>query len=55
MAYKLKPKEPGFQVTREGEFEYQKFLPGQIYEKVPPEEAHKFEQFGQEVKDDGTL
>ena len=69
MAYKLKAKEPGFQVCREGEFEYHKFLPGKIYEKVPREEAHRFEEIGkaeivmtpgrknakQEVKEDGTL
>jgi len=56
MSFKLKATEPGFQVTREGEFEYHKFLPGRIYEKVPPEEIHKFEDISkQEVKDDAKI
>ena len=39
----LKVNCPAFQVTAEGEFEYHTFRHGEIYNKIPPEEAHKFE------------
>jgi len=41
--YTLKPGQPAFQVTREGPFEYHTFKRGEIYEKVPPEEIHRFD------------
>ena len=43
MPYKLKPNVPAFQVTREGEFEYHKFLHGEVYERVPEEEKERFD------------
>ena len=43
MPYKLKPNANEFQVTREGEFEYKHFKQGEVYEKIPPEEAQLFE------------
>ena len=42
--YKLKPKELAFQVTREGKFEYRHYRQGQIYDEIPPEDAHRFEK-----------
>lgn len=44
MSYKLKEKENEFQVTKEGEFEYHTFKHGVIYNRVPSEEAHRFEE-----------
>jgi hypothetical protein len=44
MPYKLKEKENEFQVTKEGEFEYHHFKHGEIYDKVPIEEQHRFEE-----------
>jgi hypothetical protein len=41
--YRLKTNQPEFQVTREGSFEYHTFKHGEIYEKVPPEEIHRFD------------
>ena len=43
MAWRLKAGESGFQVTREGDFEYQTFKPGEVYERIPLEEADRFE------------
>jgi hypothetical protein len=43
MQYQLKKTTNEFQVTREGEFEYHRFKHGVVYDKVPPEEADKFE------------
>ena len=43
MPYKLKDSENEFQVTREGEFEYKIFQHGKLYDRVPPEEADRFE------------
>jgi hypothetical protein len=45
--WRLKPSENEFQVTREGEFEYCKFIQGELYTKIPPEEAHRFESIGE--------
>ena len=39
----LKANYPPFQVTAEGEFEYHTFRHGEIYDKVPPGEAYKFD------------
>lgn len=44
MAWRLKEKENAFQVTREGPFEYHRFLHGVAYEKVPEEEKNRFEE-----------
>ena len=44
--YRLKKSEEGFQVTREGEFEYHRFEQGKLYEKIPPEESDRFEVVG---------
>ncbi len=44
MKYILKPSENEFQVTREGEFEFKTFRHGEVYEKIPPEEANRFEE-----------
>ena len=44
--WKLKPRESGFQVTREGPFEYQTFKSGETYDRIPPEEADRFEPIG---------
>ena len=44
MPYKLKKKELAFQVTREGKFEYRRYKHGVLYDEVPPEDAHRFEQ-----------
>ena len=41
--YTLKPGQPEFHVTREGPFEYHRFKRGEIYDKVPPEEIHRFD------------
>ena len=41
--YTLKPGQPEFQVTREGDFEYHTFKRGEIYDKVPPEEIRRFD------------
>lgn len=46
MSYKLKPSENAFQVTREGEFEFKSFRHGEVYERIPKEEAHRFEEVG---------
>jgi hypothetical protein len=40
--YRLKTNQSAFQVTREGPFEYHTFKHGEVYEKVPPEEIHRF-------------
>ena len=42
--WKLKASENEFQITREGEFEYRKFLHGEVYASIPPEEANRFEK-----------
>lgn len=44
--YKLKPKVPAFQVTAEGTFAYHTFKHGEVYEKIPPEQEHKFNSLG---------
>ena len=44
MPYKLKKKELAFQVTREGKFEYRRYVHGIVYDEIPPEDAHRFEQ-----------
>jgi hypothetical protein len=41
MAYKLKPHQESFQSV-DGPFNGRKFLSGQSYNEVPPEEADKF-------------
>ena len=41
--YRLKTNQSAFQVTREGPFEYHTFKHGEIYEKVPHEEIHRFD------------
>ncbi len=46
MEWKLKPGQSGFQVTKEGPFEYKTFIPGEVYEQIPPEEADRFEPIG---------
>ncbi len=45
--WRLKPAENEFQVTREGPFEYAKFIHGQAYGEIPPEEVHRFEEIGE--------
>ncbi len=47
MAYKLKPGQFGFQVTKEGEFEYKTFKPGEVYDRIPEEEKDRFEEIGE--------
>ena len=44
MQYKLKISEAEFQVTREGEFEYVAFKHNEAYERIPEEEAARFEE-----------
>lgn len=44
MIYKLKEEAADFQVTRPGEFEYQTFKHGEVYENIPQEEKDRFEQ-----------
>ncbi len=44
--WKLKPGESDFQVTREGDFEYRTFKQGEAYERIPEEEADRFEPAG---------
>ena len=46
MSYKLKLSENAFQVTREGEFEFKSFRHGEVYERIPKEEARRFEEIG---------
>ncbi len=48
MPYKLKPNQESFQSV-DGPFDGRKFLSGQIYNEVPPEEADKFD------KDEGII
>jgi hypothetical protein len=48
MDYRLNKKFPGFQVTREGKFEWRRYIHGQTYNEVPPEDAHRFEKIGTE-------
>lgn len=43
MKYKLKPGVESFEVV-DGEFAGKKFLRGKVYEKIPQEEAKKFEK-----------
>ncbi len=40
-----------FQVTREGEFEYHTFKHGEIYARIPKEEADRFEALIETVGD----
>lgn len=51
MSYKLKAKELAFQVTREGEFEYRRYKQGIIYNEIPPEDAHRFEEITNKTND----
>jgi hypothetical protein len=51
----LKPKENEFQVTREGEFEYCRFQHGIIYDRIPSEEADRFEPFKGKAGKPGSL
>jgi hypothetical protein len=48
MPYKLKPNEPDFIVV-DGDLAGRRFVAGEVYEKVPMNEAHKF----QEIKKTG--
>ena len=43
MLYRLKPSEEAFQVTREGPFEYHRFVHFEIYDMEPEEEKKRFE------------
>lgn len=43
MPYKLKPNQESFQSV-DGPFDGRKFLSGQTYAEIPPEEAEKFEE-----------
>ena len=43
MKYKLKPGVESFEVV-DGEFAGKKFFRGKVYEKIPQEEAKKFEK-----------
>ena len=41
--YRLKPSEEAFQVTREGPFEYHRFVHSEVYDSIPEEEKNRFE------------
>jgi hypothetical protein len=53
MLYKLKPNQEPFQCCG-GPFEGRKYLPGQIYTEIPPEEADKFEDVTETSSAQGT-
>lgn len=42
MPYRLKKEFPGFQVMRQGKFEWRRYRHGQTYDEVPPEDAQRF-------------
>ena len=41
--YRLKTSEEAFQVTREGPFEYHRFVHFELYDSIPEEEKKRFE------------
>lgn len=43
MPYKLKPNEPDFIVV-DGDLAGRRFVAGEVYEKIPMNEAHKFQE-----------
>lgn len=47
MQYKLKPGVESFEIV-DGAFAGKKYFRGKVYEKIPPEEKHKFEKVGGE-------
>ncbi len=50
--WRLLPSANEFQVTRPGEFEYASFKHGEVYSKIPAEEADRFEKIsGESTKD----
>lgn len=49
MAYHLKKEFPAFQVMRQGKFEWRRYMHGQTYDEVPPEDAHKFKKTDMET------
>lgn len=41
--YRLKASEEAFQVTREGAFEYHRFVHFELYDSIPEQEKGRFE------------